>query len=246
MDNSARPPNDALLVEAKIIPKPRFFVFVACIIFGTIFLWNQDKLVTAIERSATQVCRPVVIDTNQWPNTVIVPPAPVPVEPPKVVVPYTTTIAPDTLVKIRDLRQFYLSANQADGKIVLRTGGSISWRLNNPGMIVQSDFSRQVGSIGSNGKSAIFPTYEAGRNAMEKYLFTNVASYHKKKLENIFPADTLKFILHETGIYGDTVLDDMNVEQRGKLLDAIEKSNGFIKGKVTTFDNEVDFKNNGW
>ena len=244
MDNSARP-NDAL-IEVGIVPKPRFFVFVACIVFGTVFLWNQDKLIKAVEQLPTQVCRPV-ISTNQWPDKVIVPPAPVvPVEPPKVVVPYTTTIAPDTLVKIRDLRQFYLSANQADGKIVLRTGGTIPWRLNNPGMIVQSEFARQVGSIGSNGKTAIFPTYEAGRNAMEKYLFTNAASYHKKKLANIFPADTLKFILHETGIDGDTVLDDMNLDQRGKLMDAIEKSNGFIKGKVTTFDNEVDFKNNGW
>lgn len=227
----------------KIVPKPRFFVIVACIVFGTILLWDQAALIQAVQHTSSQVCRPLVIDNNQWPDTKIIPQA---IEPPKVVVPYTTPIAPSTLVKVRDLRKFYLAANQEDGLIVLRTGGTVPWRLNNPGMITQGDFAREMGSIGSDGKNAIFPSYDVGRKAMATYLFTGAASFHKKALNDIFPSDTLKFILHETNIPGDTVLDAMSSEQKDKLLDAIQKSNGFIEGKVTRFKNDNDFTKNGW
>src|SRR6185437_1200133 len=105
----------------KITPKPRFFVIVAIIVFGTILLWDQSVLLHALHQASSQVCRPMVIpEVKELP-------------PPKVVVPYTTTVNPTDLVKVRDLRKFYLASDQSDGKIVLRTGGTVPWRLNNPG-----------------------------------------------------------------------------------------------------------------
>ena len=56
-----------------------------------------------------------------------------------------------------------------DGSHLLRTGGAISWRFNNPGNIRPASATKLImGAIGigttkSNGSFLIFPSYEHGR-----------------------------------------------------------------------------------
>jgi hypothetical protein len=150
------------------------------------------------------------------------------------------------LASIRDLRRFYLAANEADGKIVLRTGGTIPWRYNNPGKMLNSDFTKSMGSIGSDGTTAIFPSYEAGRKAMSAYLFTSASTYYDKKISEIFPEATLRLILSKSGLDRDAILKDLTPDQQNKLMDAIQDTQGYIEGKVTVFDSEEDFKKRGW
>lgn len=49
--------------------------------------------------------------------------------------------------------------------------GSRSYRNNNPGNIEYGDFAKAHGATGSDGRFAIFPDYQSGRNAQEKLLF---------------------------------------------------------------------------
>lgn len=235
-DDTKHPKELEINANVIIIPKPRFYAIVACTILGILFLWNQASIFGTVDMLAGNYCQSRYAEIK----------LPPPVAVPPVVVPYTPTLPPTNLAKIRDLRRFYLSATENDGKIVLRTGGSISWRFNNPGKMLISDFSKQMGSIGSDGVTAIFPSYEIGRKAMYAYLFTPASKFHAFKIGDVFPADTLKIILDETGISKDATLDSLSEDDRNKLMDSIQKAEGYIEGKVTVFDNEEDFKKRGW
>src|SRR5258706_3024475 len=54
--------------------------------------------------------------------------------------------------------------------MVIRTGGSRAWRNNNPGNIRPGKFSSKNGGIGSADGFEIFPTYQAGRQALAALL----------------------------------------------------------------------------
>ncbi|UXN69610.1 hypothetical protein N8A98_20695 [Devosia neptuniae] len=51
--------------------------------------------------------------------------------------------------------------------------GSRNWRNNNPGNIEFGDFAKSHGAVGTDGRFAVFPTYEAGRAAKQSLLFTS-------------------------------------------------------------------------
>lgn len=227
-----------LTANVFIIPKPRFYkIVVSCLLF-ILLLWNQGLIVDTFRGASDRYCQ-------VQRNAALQLPTPVPQSKP-IIVPETPSVNPSDLESIRGLRRFYLAANQNDGKIVLRTGGSISWRFNNPGKMLISDFTKSMGSIGSDGTTAIFPSYEVGRKAMYAYLFTPAAKYFDKKMSQIFPETTLKTILNDTGISQDAILKDLTEDQKNKLMDAIQKAEDYIPGKVTVFDNEEDFKKRGW
>ena len=54
-----------------------------------------------------------------------------------------------------------------DENLLIRSGGTRTWRNNNPGNIRASRFSYKHGAIGSAGGFAVFPTYQAGRKPWE-------------------------------------------------------------------------------
>jgi hypothetical protein len=49
--------------------------------------------------------------------------------------------------------------------------GSRPWRNNNPGNLEYKDFAKSHGAIGDDGRFAIFPDYETGRDALKKLFF---------------------------------------------------------------------------
>jgi hypothetical protein len=127
-----------------------------------------------------------------------------------------------------------------DGRVERRTG-SRNWRNNNPGNIEFGDFARRQGAIGTDGRFAIFPTYEAGRRAKEALLFegrnysgltiAQAITRYAPPSEN----DTAMYIrvaAAAAGVSPSTLMRDLNSGQRQALLAAMERVEGFRVGNV--------------
>lgn len=154
--------------------------------------------------------------------------------------------ANNELVKIREIRKFYLAGDRADNKIEIRTGGSSGWRYHNPGKMAHGDFTRMMGALGSDGELAVFPSYDLGRRAMYIYLFTDASTYKDMTLEEAFKKYAINDITAAAGVSKQTVLKDLTEPQKEKVLNTIQKAEKWIEGKVTVFENEEDFKTRGW
>jgi hypothetical protein len=126
-----------------------------------------------------------------------------------------------------------------------RKGGSRSWRNKNPGNIEAGQFADANGSIGSDGRFAIFPTEEAGHKAMSNLLFEG-KNYKNKTLrqaiaryapssENNVPA-----YIRATGADPDMKMKDFSPEQRKTLLANMKKHEGWKEGSVSSTNNEAD------
>jgi hypothetical protein len=127
-----------------------------------------------------------------------------------------------------------------DGKVERRTGAR-NWRNNNPGNIEFGDFARRQGAIGTDGRFAIFPTYEVGKRAKEALLFegrnysgltiAQAITRYAPPSEN----DTAMYIRVAAGAAGvapTTPMKDLNSGQRQALLAAMERVEGFRVGNV--------------
>ena len=127
-----------------------------------------------------------------------------------------------------------------DGRIERRTG-SRNWRNNNPGNLEFGDFSRRYGALGSDGRFAIFPTYEAGLRAKEALLFegrgyagmtiAQAITRYAPPNEN----DTAMYIRTVSAAVGaspTTLMSDLNPDQRKALLASMERVEGFRVGRV--------------
>ncbi len=138
-----------------------------------------------------------------------------------------------------------LSVVYVDGKKrLVKTGGTRSWRNNNPGNIKSGAHSRIHGSIGSIGGFAVFPTYDEGREALarllkrrdyqEKTIFDMVSSYAPKEDQND-PEQYRKIIRQKTGLNIDRRLRDLSEKEILKLVQAIQEIEGFRIGTEETF-----------
>jgi hypothetical protein len=127
-----------------------------------------------------------------------------------------------------------------DGRVERRTG-SRNWRNNNPGNIEFGDFARGQGAIGTDGRFAIFPTYEMGKRAKEALLFegrnysnltiAQAITRYAPPSEN----DTAMYIrvaASAAGVAPSTPMKDLNSGQRQALLAAMERVEGFRVGNV--------------
>lgn len=133
----------------------------------------------------------------------------------------------------------YTAAYSQDGKIIFyfdsagnkyaATGGSLAWRLNNPGLVHSTSrfFSRQ-GSIGHFGNYAIFSTPEKGREALLNWLHTK--KYFKGSLKTIAkhyqpdsPDDFANRLSSLTGISVRTKIKALGKQEFNQLLFGIEK-----------------------
>ena len=114
---------------------------------------------------------------------------------------------------------------------------SRSYRNNNPGNLEFGPFAKSMGATGSDGRFAIFPDYKTGRNAQEKLLFEG-KNYKDLTLgqaigrwapgsENNVPA-YLKAMGGDNGMR----MSEYSPEQRTKLLDAMQKHEGWSAGGV--------------
>jgi hypothetical protein len=131
-----------------------------------------------------------------------------------------------------------------DGSKERRTG-TRAWRNNNPGNIEYGNFAKAQGAVGSDGRFAVFESYEDGRAAKEALLFES-SSYKNKTLYNAisryapdFENDTNAYassVANSIGVSTDVILSDLNPAQREKMLDAMERVEGFRVGKISKIE----------
>lgn len=128
-----------------------------------------------------------------------------------------------------------------DGQVVRRTGAR-SWRNNNPGNIEYGTFAKEHGAIGSDGRFAVFPSYEAGRAAKEALLFDS-RGYAGKTIEEAInryapPSENdsswyAASVAEAIGVDVTTPLSELSQEQRMTMLDAMQVVEGWRVGKET-------------
>lgn len=151
---------------------------------------------------------------------------------------------PTDYSKVVDAGSGFTTVTDSNGRVVKREG-TRNWRNNNPGNIEAGDFANSMGAVGSDGRFAVFPSYEAGRKAKEK-LFFEGKNYRDKNLIDAIaryapPSEnnTLAYaqaIANATGTNLNTPISSFTPEQRIKALDAMQKVEGFKVGKETVLN----------
>lgn len=134
----------------------------------------------------------------------------------------------------------YTVVTTADGTTERRTG-SRAWRNNNPGNIEYGGFAKSMGAVGSDGRFAVFASYEEGRKAKRELLF-NTSGYKTKTIEEAigryapeFENDTEAYaqaVANALGVDVTTKLSDLSESEQEIMLDAMEKVEGFKVGKI--------------
>jgi hypothetical protein len=136
-----------------------------------------------------------------------------------------------------DSNRIYIGS---DGNIYETSGGSRSWRNNNPGNIEDGKFARNNGAIGSDGRFAIFPDQDIGWNAMVKLLSS--PAYQtltiEKAINRYAPPNEnnvdayLKSVESQTGFLRSTPMDNLSQDNLLQLAKAVRKHEGDKLGKT--------------
>jgi hypothetical protein len=152
----------------------------------------------------------------------------------------STTSSGKNIAKVVKAGSGYNIVQNSDGSTEKRTGAR-NWRNNNPGNIKYGSYAQRNGAIGSDGTFAVFPNYETGLKAKENLVFgpsyinlpiqRAVARYAPEKDRNDVVMYT-NSILKATGASPNTLLRDLNPQQRKAYLATIDKVEGFKPGMV--------------
>lgn len=134
-----------------------------------------------------------------------------------------------------------------------------SWRNNNPGNHVLTPLTKKLGAIGGAGnipgnknlKFAVYPDYETGRKAQlslitkPMYINSTLKDFVRKYTGVKAGApDTQEVINYRNAIKSFTQFDmdrtmgSLSDEERGKLLDAMQKHEGWREGQEKYLENQ--------
>ena len=140
---------------------------------------------------------------------------------------------------------------RADGTAYTKKNGSLAWRTNNPGNIMwngDGSYVRKLGAIGyyqnKHGKYAVFPSEEAGWNAMRRLLFidNNSQNYKGMLASKVFAkyapsghgANDPNWYANEVvrKVGSDKILNQYNEEEQYKFMAAIRQVEGWKAGTI--------------
>lgn len=124
-----------------------------------------------------------------------------------------------------------------DGSHLLRSGGTIAWRFNNPGNIrpAKTNASLRIGTgKTASGEFCIFPSYEVGRKAKKELLrrkydphtIPEALEIYAPRVENDTDA-YIEHIIKKTGLPRDKPLSSFTDAQLDSMMDAMESKEGF-------------------
>lgn len=120
---------------------------------------------------------------------------------------------------------------------MIRRDGTWTWRNNNPGNIVKGPKARKLGSIGTGGGFAVFPTFERGREALRSVLTTSypnttlfrLVSHYAPKEENDV-GSYRRMLKKFTGLSLQRIVKSLNADELDILMDGIQRIEGFRRG----------------
>ncbi len=124
------------------------------------------------------------------------------------------------------------------------TGGTRSWRNQNPGNLVPGKVSKRNGAIGSAGGFAVFPDYETGHRALLDSLKNEHGEKNIESLLIVFAPDYendtkkyIAFLRKKTGVKDNKKIKNFTSIEFDKLWRAIEQMEGWGKkqGKITEY-----------
>ncbi len=128
----------------------------------------------------------------------------------------------------------------SDGQSVTLKG-TRNWRNNNPGNIEYGSFARSMGAIGTDGRFAVFPSYDAGRQAKASLLFDN-PRYNTKTVAGAIkryapPTENntnryIRSVTNALGITRDTPISSLNRDQQARMLDTMQSVEGYRVGRA--------------
>jgi len=153
----------------------------------------------------------------------------------------------NVIAKVLEVGPGFNVVQRPDGTVEKQTGAR-NWRNNNPGNIEYKPggFAEENGAIGSDGRFAIFPTYEMGRKAKEKLIFEG-KNYKDLDLKSAIaryapPTNKSGQFENDTAAYQKKVLSavggenrkmsDYSPAQRESIMNAMEQQEGYRTGKV--------------
>ena len=159
------------------------------------------------------------------------------------------TVVPDdpasVIVEVIEAGAGYNIVKLADGRVVRRTG-SRNWRNHNPGNVEEGGFMQARGSLGGDPRFAIMPSYAAGRQAKYDLIFTT-GSYKNLSISaaiaryapafendtNGYARQVISAAAVPTARGGpDAIMANTNEEERQRILNAMERVEGFRPGTV--------------
>lgn len=128
----------------------------------------------------------------------------------------------------------------SEGEVVT-VEGTRNWRNNNPGNLEFGPFAQSMGAIGTDGRFAVFPSYDAGRSAKENLIFSS-PNYKDLPLSSAisryapsFENDTagyLNQVISSSGVSADTPMSQIPASQRAAILDAMQRVEGWKVGTI--------------
>ena len=126
-----------------------------------------------------------------------------------------------------------------NGNKTVRTGGTRSWRNNNPGNLRYTKYSRSLGAIGKAGGFAVFPDYETGINAMASLLksknyehlslaqaIARYAPYHENDTDQYIAT-----VSRESGVPTSKIMSSCSDKELRKILISMIQMEGWREGK---------------
>lgn len=119
------------------------------------------------------------------------------------------------------------------GNKYVASGGSLPWRINNPGLVHSHGlFSRSKGAIGNFGILAIFPSAEEGRRALRAWILSKKYFNHslKRIAKHYQPHDSSTFTSRLTSLSRltpNTKIKSLSAQELDRLLMSIEKICGY-------------------
>jgi hypothetical protein len=128
-----------------------------------------------------------------------------------------------------------------DGSTETRTGGTRSWRNNNPHNIVAGPFANAHGAIGSDGGMAVFPDEATGQAAAAALLKTETYSrltidqaIARRSPPNENETATVQRNVRRLGNFsGNEIVGQLTPVQSARLVRAIQMAEGWREGTVT-------------
>jgi hypothetical protein len=133
-----------------------------------------------------------------------------------------------------------IAINNPDGSTEIRTGGSRSWRNNNPGNIVAGSFADNHGTIGEAGGFAVFPDEQTGQDASTALLQSPAYSdltINQAIARRSPPGDNntvaVQAAVNRIGRFsGGEIISDLTPDRLSRLTGAIQRVEGWWPGTV--------------